>query len=696
MNRRDFLKLAGQSGVYFSISNFLLNACSRPKKRPNILFIMSDDHAGKAISCYGGELNQTPNIDRLAEQGMRFNRCFCTNSLCAPSRAVILTGKHSHINGQIDNGRAFDGSQQTFPKLLQQHGYQTAMIGKWHLGSEPTGFDYWNILPGQGSYYNPDFIEMGEKKRVAGYVTDLITDFALDWLDRRDRSKNYCLMLQYKAPHRNWMPHIKYLDLYQDTDIPLPDNLFDDFRTRSAALKEQEINIKSDLFLDYDFKVPYPVDSDELSEEERLWQREWIREYNRMTDEQQRAWDAAYQDEIQAFRRANLTGKELIRWKFQRFLKDYLRCIASVDENIGRVLDYLKENNLEENTIVIYTSDQGFFLGEHGLFDKRFMYEESLKMPFIVRYPEEISPGVNDTELVQNLDFAPTLLDYAGVKIPADMQGCSMRKILAGHTPADWRDAIYYHFYEYPGIGRVKRHYGVRTRRYKLIHFYYDIDAWEMYDLEKDPHEMNNVFQDPAYAEIRHQLEKKLQQLRVQYRDTDIQRYLPKPAIQVNHKALGCPVLLKYPPAKKYSGGNPNALTDGWLAPDQINGFNEHKVWQGFEQVDLEAVIDLQQPTEISSVRAGFLQQISAWIFMPQQVKFQVSNDGRQFVDLAVVDNPIPERETNPIRYEFKWQGKARTVRYLKVVAKNRGTCPDWHKGAGGKAWLFADEIVVK
>ena len=694
MDRRSFLKFGFSGSIATITSPFLFNSCSLDKQ-PNILFIMSDDHSAKAISAYDGALNQTPNIDRIAENGMRFDKCFCTNAICAPSRAVILTGKHSHINGHIDNSKAFDGSQMTFPKLFQQNGYQTAMIGKWHLVSDPTGFDYWNILPGQGHYYNPDFIEMGEKKVVEGYVTDLITDSALNWLENRDKSKNFCMMLHHKAPHRNWMPDLKYLDLYKDRDIPLPETLFDNFETRSDALKTQEINIDKDLFVDYDFKVPVEDTSHE-TDEEIMWSRSWHDDYNRMTDAQKRVWDEAYKKENEAFRDADLKGKELKLWKYQRYMKDYLRCIASVDDNIGRVLNYLKESGLDKNTLLFYTSDQGFFLGEHGLFDKRFMYEESLHMPLLVQYPGKVIQAVDDTHLVQNLDFAPTFLDFAGITIPDAIQGMSMKKILTGRSPGQWRDAIYFHFYEYPSIGMVKRHYGIRTDRYKLIHFYHDIDAWELYDLEKDPNELRNVFDDPDYTEVRKRMEQKLADLRAYYKDTDAQRFMPKPVVEIEHLAKGRPVQLKYQPSEKYTGGSPNALTDGLKAPDDLNGYGEHSVWQGFEKNDLDALIDIGTNKQISSVKIGCLHQINAWIFMPLEISIGISKDGQNFSDLVTVKNTVPEKTPVPVRKEIGWNGNPVSARYIRVHAKNRGICPEWHAGAGGKAWIFADEIIVE
>ncbi|MBE0537801.1 MAG: sulfatase-like hydrolase/transferase [Phycisphaerae bacterium] len=498
MDRRGFLKAAGVTAAGLALgATPRLEAAA--KKRINILFIMTDDHASHAMSCYGSRINKTPNLDRIAREGMRFDNCFCTNGICAPCRAVVLTGKHSHINGHIDNTKRFDGSQQTFPKLLQAAGYQTAMIGKWHLQSDPTGFDYWNILPGQGDYYNPVMIEMGERKKYTGYVTDIITDTCMEWLKGRDPEKPFCLMYHHKAPHRNWQPGPKHLTLYDDVTMPEPETLFDDHATKSAAAREQEMTIERHLNA-ADLKLTAP---------------------RGLTEAQLTAWNAAYEPKNEAFREAKLEGKELVRWKYQRYIKDYLRCIASVDENVGRMLDYLDESGLAENTLVFYTSDQGFYLGDRGWFDKRFMYEESLRMPLLARLPGAVKARSVSADLVQNLDFASTFLDYAGVEIPTDMQGRSFRRILEGQTPEAWRKSIYYHYYEYPAVHAVKRHYGVRTRRHKLIHFYYDIDAWELYDLEKDPGETRNVYDDPAYAGVVKELKIELERLRALYGDSD-------------------------------------------------------------------------------------------------------------------------------------------------------------------------------
>ncbi len=498
INRRDFLKAAGLSVTAVAVQGCAGNLRTESVKRTNIIYIMSDDHASHAISCYGSKINKTPNLDRLAAGGMRFDNCFCTNSICAPCRAVVLTGKYSHINGVLDNTQRFDGEQQTFPKILQQHGYQTAMIGKWHLKSDPTGFDYWNVLPGQGNYYNPVMSEMGEKKKCTGYVTDIITDRSLDWLQNRDRDKPFCLMCHHKAPHRNWKPSPTHLTLYDDVEIPEPDTLFDDYETRSDAAHEQEMTVEKHLNAT-DLKLTGPRG---LNEEQLL------------------AWNEAYGPKNERFKRANLQGEELVRWKYQRYIKDYLRCVASVDESVGRLLDYLEAEGLADNTAVIYTSDQGFYLGDHGWFDKRFMYEESYKMPLLVRYPGMIRSGSKNDELVMNVDFAPTILDLAGLTPPGDMQGVSFKRILQGRRIANWRRACYYHYFEYPAAHMVKRHYGIRTRRYKLMHFYHDIDAWELYDLKRDPREMNNVYDDKAYVSIRKDMTAELYRLRAHYGDT--------------------------------------------------------------------------------------------------------------------------------------------------------------------------------
>ncbi|GJM34674.1 MAG: N-acetylglucosamine-6-sulfatase [Saprospiraceae bacterium] len=493
--------------------------------RPNIIFIMTDDHAYQAISAYESKLLQTPNIDRIAREGMRFDRAFVTNSICSPSRAVILTGKFSHLNGLRDNVQVFDSSQQTFPKLLQQAGYQTALFGKWHLKSTPTGFDNWQVLPGQGHYYNPDFRTPNGVVNKKGYVTDLVTDMTIGWLDSlRSDNKPFMVMCHHKAPHREWMPAQNHLTDFKDQPLPEPETLFDSYKNRGNAAKQAEMRISDHMGLTNDNKIKPEIATSLGKTSFMSWYDEAFQlNYQRMSDTEKAAWNAVYDPINQDFEKNTPSGDQLIRWKYQRYMQDYLACIKSVDENVGRLLDYLEKSGLAENTLVIYTSDQGFYLGEHGWFDKRFMYEESFRTPLLVRWPGKTKPGSVNTQLVQNLDLAETMLESAGVSIPADMQGKSLVPILTGAS-VPWRDALYYQYFEYPGIHAVKRHYGVRTDRYKLIHFYYDIDEWEMYDLESDPQEMNNIYDDPAYKKPRKKLLKKLDALQVQYQDSEALR----------------------------------------------------------------------------------------------------------------------------------------------------------------------------
>ena len=488
-------------------------------KRPNIVFIMTDDHAAQAISAYGhslSELAPTPNIDRIATNGAKFNANFCTNSICGPSRAVILTGKHSHLNGFRMNGDVFDGSQPTFPKYLKKAGYRTALFGKWHLHGLPEGFDDWNILVDQGNYYNPDFIRGKDTTRVEGYATDIITQMGLEWLEQNaGRDQPFLLMVQHKAPHRNWMPALRHLHKFDSVQFPLPDTYFTDHKG-SIASQEQLQTIYDDMYEGHDLKLSVKKGSDSLAH------NPWPSDFVRMTPQQRKIWNEAYRPKNDAFHEANLKGKELAEWKGQRFLHDYLATVASVDESVGKILDYLEEKGLAENTIIVYTTDQGFYLGEKGFFDKRFMYEESLSMPLLIQYLKEIPAGSEINALTQNLDFAPTFLDFSGVKVPSEMQGKSMKGILTNtENDEDFRNAIYYHYYDFPAFHMVKRHYGVRTDRYKLMHFYDDIDQWEMYDLQEDPKEIHNIYDDPAYAEVQQQLHKILRSLQKQYHVTD-------------------------------------------------------------------------------------------------------------------------------------------------------------------------------
>jgi len=495
----------------------LLSAQQIPQKnRPNIIFIMSDDHAQQAISCYSHQLNSTPNIDRLANEGMRFTNSFVTNSISGPSRAVMLTGRYNHLNGFVDNNCTFNSQQHTFPMILRNNGYQTSIIGKWHLVSNPVGFDYWNILPGQGNYYNPDFIEMGKKSKQEGYVTDLITHFSIRWLNQRDTSKPFCMLIHHKAPHREWMPAPEYLNLYDSITIPEPYGLFDNYEGRGTAARVQTMTIAKDLTWCSDLKINPGNSLNHLSGPTGI--PSFHKNYDQMNAEQKALWDEAYDMENKIFLNSNHDSTTIIRWRYQRYIKDYLRCIASVDKSVGKILCYLDSTGLAKNTIVVYTSDQGFYLGEHGWFDKRFMYEESFRMPLLMRYPPLIKPGTIDSNLVLNLDFAPTFLAAAGVVIPDSIQGTSLLPLMKQPNRKPWRKSIYYHYYEYPGFHSVKRHYGIRDHQYKLIHFYYDIDEWEFYDLKADPHEMTNSYNNPAYKKIIGRMKKDLEKLRRQYR----------------------------------------------------------------------------------------------------------------------------------------------------------------------------------
>jgi N-acetylglucosamine-6-sulfatase len=509
MNRRRFLQAVGAASV--SLRSFpCISGPVSPPKRPNILFIFSDDHAVQAISSLGSQINKTPNIDRIANEGIALDRCFCCNSICAPSRAAVLTGKHSHINGLMTNADQFDGAQTTLPKLLQRAGYQTVLIGKWHLVTDPTGFDHWQILPGQGNYYNPDFLSAAGTKRYTGYVTDIITDLTLDWLkNKRDKDKPFLLMCQHKAPHRVWAPGPKHLTMYDDVTIPEPATLFDDYANRNPALKDNEMEIARHMMMDYDLKVAGSQVKDALG---RAMKNP---ELARMTPEQRTLWDAAYEPKNEAFRQANLTGRDLVRWKYQRYVKDYLRCVASIDDNVGRTLDYLDQAGLADNTLVIYSSDQGFYLGEHGWYDKRWMYEESFRMPFVARWPAVIKPGTRTRALAQNIDFCPTFLEAAGMDVPKEIQGESLMPLFKGETRY-WRNSLYYHYYE-EGEHNVPRHYGVRTDRYKLIH-YYDNGQWELFDLAQDPQELRSIYNDTAAKAVREQMHAELERLRGLYK----------------------------------------------------------------------------------------------------------------------------------------------------------------------------------
>ncbi|MBL9194837.1 MAG: sulfatase [Opitutaceae bacterium] len=481
---------------------------SSQRPPPNIVFIFSDDHAYQAISAYGDErkLLETPNIDRLAREGMRFDRCLVTNSICGPSRATVLTGLYSHLNGFVNNSpqARFDGSQTTFPKLLQARGYQTALVGKWHLVSDPTGFDFWQILPGQGAYYNPPMIRQGQRIRTQGYVTDVITDESIAWLKQRDKTKPFLLMSQHKAPHRSWEPALRHLGADGQRVYAEPPTLFDDYAGRGPAVRDQDMTIEKTMTArDTKLTPPPGLSPDQLA-----------------------AWNAYYDPLNAAFAAHPPTGADLVRWRYQRYLHDYLACIRAVDESVGRLLAFLDEQGLADNTIVVYSSDQGFFLGEHGWFDKRWIFEESLRTPLLVRWPGVTRPGSVNRDLVSNLDYAETFLDAAGVPVPETMQGRSLKPLLEGRRPADWRTSFYYQYFEYPEPHRVRPHYGVVTDRYKLVRFSGAGDDYtELYDRQVDPLELRNLLGQPGYTAVQAELETELARLR---RDLKVPATIPE------------------------------------------------------------------------------------------------------------------------------------------------------------------------
>ena len=481
--------------LFCLVASFALAA----ETRPNILFVFTDDHAYQAIGAYGSNRNETPNMDRLAAEGMRFTNCCVTNSICGPSRAVIQTGKYSHLNGFMTNSDRFNTAQQTFPKLLQKAGYQTAVVGKWHLGNEANansaGFDYAEVLIGQGPYYNPPMYRNGERVQHSGHTTTITADLSMEWLKNRDKSKPFMLMTQHKAPHREWDAYPKYYEKYKDRVFPYPETFDDDYSGRGRAALEQDMTIAETMTL-RDLKLTGPPAG-------------W-------TDEQRAGWQQMFGGRKAEYEAVKDDPAALKRWKYQCYMKDYMSCVAAVDDSIGKMLQFLEDEGLAKNTVVVYASDQGFYLGEHGWFDKRFMYNESFKTPLIVRWTGHTKPGSVNGDIVSNLDFPSTFLDLAGVPIPEDMQGRSLVPILKGETPTDWRKSFYYHYYEYPAVHMVKKHEGVYDGRYKLIHFYDDIDEWELYDLEKDPLELLNVHARPEYAQAVARLRAELERLKVE------------------------------------------------------------------------------------------------------------------------------------------------------------------------------------
>lgn len=552
MNSKSILSLAALSCVTAAYAQQ-----QKAQQHPNIVYIMCDDHAYQCISAYGSALSKlapTPNIDRLAERGMRFDRAFVENSLSTPSRACLMTGQYSHQNGQRQLGEGIDTTRTFFTELLQEAGYQTAVVGKWHMGCDPKGFDYYHVYNDQGQYWNPQYRGTDTNNEFVveeGYSTDLTTDHALSFIEHRDPSKPFCLLLHHKAPHRNWQANLKYLGMYDDVEFPMPENFYDDYATRGSAARTQKMSVTRDMRWEQDFKVPEMLDLNNPDSKDSY--NALMGEINRMTPEQRSAWGRYYFPRNRRLLEAQLKGKDLDNWKYQVYIRDYMSVIASVDESVGRVLDYLDKNGLTDNTMIVYTSDQGFYMGEHGWFDKRFMYEESLRTPLIVSYPGHTKPGSVCNRLVQNIDYAPTFLALAGVQQPKDMPGRSLVPVLAnGDNVKNWRQSIYYHYYDYPTYHMVRKHDGVRTDRYKLIHFYgkggldavsenkYQnvpgtreygtmkglesigyfepkdevVDYCELYDLQADPHEQNNIFGKPGTEKIMKQLQRELDKYR--------------------------------------------------------------------------------------------------------------------------------------------------------------------------------------
>lgn len=497
------------------LTSLALAVTASAAQPPNIVFIFCDDLTCQAMSCYGDsrKLLETPNMDRIAKEGMRFDRCLVTNSICGPSRAVIQTGKYSHANGFYNNSNSrFDSTQPTFPPVLQKSGYQTAIIGKWHLGSDPVGYDYWHILPGQGAYYNPPMIDNGKQVKHEGYTSDIIGDLTLKWLDGRDKSKPFMIMSQHKAPHREWEPPLRLLGFDKDRVYEEPETLFDSYSGRSKAVSDHDMGIDRTM-TDRDVKLVAP---------------------GNLTPEQRKQWDDYYEPRNAKYREAAPTGRDLVKWRYQRYMHDYLACVKAVDENVGRVLDYLDKNGLADNTVVILSSDQGFYLGEHGWFDKRWIFEESLRTPLMVRWPGVIKPGSTTGQIVSLIDFASTFLDIAHCENLPNVHGRSLVPLMKGETPADWRKSLYYHYYEYPVPHRVRPHYGVITDRYKLVHYYKpDVDDWELLDREKDPQEVKSYYNDPAYADTVKELKAEI--LRLQ---AEVKEDMPPPRFTHGNKAF--------------------------------------------------------------------------------------------------------------------------------------------------------------
>jgi len=672
-----------------------------PKRRPNILFILTDDHSTAAIGAYGSTLVPTPHLDRLAAEGVRFDRLYCTNPICAPSRASILTGLSSVHNGVIDNVERFDPNLPTFPKVFRANGYRTGLFGKWHLKSTPTGFDRFAVLPGQGHYYNPDLLfsdpEGGppERRRIEGHSTERITDLALEWLfpedaaaaERPAASEPFLLLLQYKAPHRNWMPAPAQLGLLRDPPLPLPETLHDTHPTRSAASREQEMSIAEHMHLFYDLKWRGGPQEDGLGKAMNGL-------LERMSPAQRALWDAAYAAEDAAFGAASLEGKALVEWKARRYLGDYLRCIAGVDDQIGRVLAALEDRGILDDTIVIYTSDQGFFLGEHGWYDKRFLYEESARMPFIVRHPATIEAGRVDRSLRQNFDIAPTLLEAAQLPPLAGIDGRSFWGAVAGRPEEEPPSEVYGHYFEYPGVHAVKRHVGIRTERWKLIHFYHDIDAWELYDLQSDPDERVNRIGDPTLAGVRRELEARLDDLRERYEDDPGAIDDALAPRKVAHDGRGLAVSFDPAPRRDHGGDPAVMLTDGVARSGSRFAPRTREGWLGFREGPLTLELALDKPRSLSSVALHLLDEPASWIHLPRAIELWTAGESGEFTRKGVVAPPRGDGGGSARWVELG--GVETEVSRIRVRIEPLVTIPPGSPGAGKPPWLFIDEVALR
>lgn len=674
---RFFKPLLPLSASVFSMPS----AIQAQTSKPNIILIVSDDHTTQAISSYGSTINKTPQIDRIAQNGIRFNSAFCTNAVSGPSRACILTGKLTHRNGMINNEVVFDTNQTTLPHILQQHGYQTAVFGKWHLKSLPSGFSHYEVLPGQGEYMNPDFIEDGRFVQKKGYVTHIITDDAIAWLKQQNIRQPFYLMIQHKAPHRPWLPELKFIHSHDSIQYPLPDNFYDDYTSRSAAAREQRMRIRKDLEAEPDLKLNgAPVSSPNL-------------DYGRLSEDERIAYIQAYEKRNQNIPKDITDSIAWDTWKFQRYLSDYLSCIESVDEQTGRLLDFLKETKLDENTLIIYTSDQGFFLGEHGWFDKRFMYEESLRMPLLMQFPGHIKPHTENNQLVMNIDFAPSILEWAGISIPPEMQGKSFVPYLQSDSLL--REFTYYHYFEYPGEHHVKRHVGIRSKRYKLIHFYYDIDAYEMYDLNSDPHEMHSIFGDSAYATVQATLLKHLHTMQVAYGDTS--EVFPQPDLCISNAWHHASYTHVNAPSAKYPDRNNHQLLDGIIANSENTSGGLSQAWVGFEGNDIDLHMNIPSSKKAAYIELSFLDRPESWIFKPLAIHlFMKGKNATKQLELPVLQSEFIPCKTGGNRYIVRYTLPPHPTGEIQIQAKNKGICPAGHPGAGKPAWLFIDEIRVK